>query len=572
MNDQPLLDNKLDKKELDAAKWLIKSLLLLLKTYGLYSEYHPFCKKTLEEFHTKLTSFLGDYGSLLLKVEKRCLLYEEEEVLSGPANEENLAFSFFRDGIEWIEILEGIELWETSEIIKTLHTYKRLPEEAEGDIVTSFWESELPHLRYEATEFIPDEDGQNTFTPTTKKKGDQPELEQEVDIKALREFKTMKVDSASISFGATEHNQNSTVQPGSYELTPKELNNINEMLIDEEDLDFTQEILNMLSDILKTLDDRQFFKLAINFLKKSLEESLLKNKFENAVKIFQTVDYIRGLCKEEEHVWAINEIETFLREASEPDFIELLRKALEEKDTANLKVIQQILLFMPPEIIGTLAHILVEIEAPETEEMLIEVITVLAQKDCSPIEPLLKDAPDDLLLVLIGVLGHVASDSAHQLLFTLTRHRSEIVRKVVLRTLISKKIWNPQRFFPMIDDESKSIRKTVLDYLGSKRCEEVERLFISYLMKKKFSQGEIQHLIDCFKTLGLCGSERSIPFLQELLFGGNLLVKFLGAPSLQGAGIALSELNNKEAWFILKKAAASFYPGVRRSVRELVDD
>lgn len=166
MNDQALLENEIDKKQLDAAKWLIKSLLLLLKTYGLYSEYHPFCEKTLNEFHNKLLSFLGDYGSFLLKVEKKSLLYEGEEVLTGPPNEENLAFSFFRDGIAWIEILEGIELWETSEIIKTLHTYKRLPEEAEGNIVTSFWESELPHLRYEASEFIPDEDGKNTRSST----------------------------------------------------------------------------------------------------------------------------------------------------------------------------------------------------------------------------------------------------------------------------------------------------------------------------------------------------------------------------------------------------------------------
>ena len=50
------------------------------------------------------------------------------------------------------------------------------------------------------------------------------------------------------------------------------------MLIDEEELDCTQEILHMLSDILKTLDDEQFFSLALTFLKKSLEESLLKSE------------------------------------------------------------------------------------------------------------------------------------------------------------------------------------------------------------------------------------------------------------------------------------------------------
>ena len=570
MNEQALPDSDIDKKEIEAAKWLIKSLLLLLKTYGLYSERHPFCEKMLKEFHTKLLSFLEDYDSLVLNVEKRRLLYEGEAVLSGPANEENLAFSFFRDGIEWIEIVEGIELWETGEIIKTLHTYKRLPEEAEGDFVTAFWESELPHFRYEASEFIPDDDGQNTVNPATKKRDDQGKSGQNIDIKALREFKAMTVDGTS-SPSTGPNKDEGSVQPGSAELTPQELEGVNEMLIDEEELDCTQEILHMLSDILKTLDDEQFFSLALTFLKKSLEESLLKTNYASALKIFQTAHYIHELCHKEQS-WALNEIETFLIEISGPDYIELLKEPLNEKETPHLKEIREILLLLSPESIGTLAHMLVEIESAETEEMLIEVITTLAQQDYRPIEPLLKDAPDDLLLVLIGVLNRVSSESAHQLLFTLTRHRSEIVRKVVLRTLINKKIWNPESYFTMVEDESTSIRKTVLDYLGSKRCEDTERLFINYLQKGKLSNSESPHLFACFRTLGLCGSERSLPFLQELLFGGNVLAKLLGSPALHGAGIALSGLDKQEAWIILKKAAGSLYPGVRRSVREFLED
>jgi len=132
---------------------------------------------------------------------------------------------------------------------------------------------------------------------------------------------------------------------------------------------------------------------------------------------------------------------------------------MNEKELHHLEEIQQMLLFMPPESIGTLAHMLVEIETTQAKEMLTGVITTLAQRDCRPVEPLLKDAPDDLLLVLIKVLDHVSSDSANQLLFTLTRNPSEIVRKVVLRTLINKKVWNPESYFTLVEDESKSIQK-----------------------------------------------------------------------------------------------------------------
>jgi hypothetical protein len=568
MNEQILPNSDLDVEEIDEAKRLLKSLLLVLKTYGLYSEYHPFCKKMLAEFHTKLLSFLEEYGSLVLSVQKKCLFYEEKEVLSGPANEENLAFSFFRDGVEWIEIIEGIELWETGEIIKILHNYRRLHEEAEGDFVTAFWESELPHFRYEASEFIPDDDGQNTVNPATKAKGGQSELVRNIDIKAFREIKVRAVDGTPLQ-STGWNNERSEVRPTSSELTTQELENINEMLINEEELDFTQEILHMLSDILKVLDDEQFLLLALKFLKKSLEETLIKSHYGNAVKIFQTVHYIRGLCQNKQS-WALKEIETFLSEVSGPDFIEILRKPLNEKELPHLEEIQQILLFMSPEAIGILAQMLLEIETAQAKEMLTGVITTLAQQDCSPIEPLLKNAPDDLLVVLIGVLGVVSSDSTNQLLFTLTRHRSEIVRKVVLRTLINKKVWNPESYFAMVDDKSASIRKTVLDYLGSKRCEIAEKLFINYLRKGRILNSEPKHFFTCFRTLGLCGSERAIPFLQQLLVEGNILAKLFGSPALHGASIALRGLDNEEAQHILKKEAGSFYPGVRRSVRGLI--
>ena len=99
MDEQALLENEIDKKQLDAANWLIKSLLLLLKTYGLYSEYHPFCEKTLKEFHTKLISFLKDYGSFLLKVEKSASSMRGRKYFMVLRMRKILPFHFFGMGL-----------------------------------------------------------------------------------------------------------------------------------------------------------------------------------------------------------------------------------------------------------------------------------------------------------------------------------------------------------------------------------------------------------------------------------------------------------------------------------------
>ena len=157
MTKEPDVKKDLLKGELESAKGTFSAFLNVLKTYALYSEYHPFCEEVVTRFHAYLLSFLEKYGNLRLTVKRHRLFYEENEIHSGPANEDNIAFSLFRDGIESIEMIEGIEFWETKAIVKIVHKYKRLPEEPEGDLVTAFWEAQLPHFHYEATEYIPEE-------------------------------------------------------------------------------------------------------------------------------------------------------------------------------------------------------------------------------------------------------------------------------------------------------------------------------------------------------------------------------------------------------------------------------
>ena len=564
-----LVDEDIDREELGDAKNLIKSLLLLLKTYGLYSEYHPFCEKMLGEFHAKLSSFLGKYGNTVLSIQKKSILYEGNEIHTGPANEENIAFSFFRDGVEWIEILEDIEAWETGEIIRVLHTYKRLAEEAEGDFVTAFWELELPHFRYEASEFIPDDEFQSIKTQVAQSQMGQSDSTKPLDIKSLRGKQVVEPDSGATPSAKTNSNIN-TINTDATELTVQETEGLDRMLVQEEELDLTREILYMLSDILHDQDDRQFFDLTLEFLKKSLEEALVKSRFDSALIILQTVLAIRESCQKEKE-WAVSAIDGFLQVISGSASLETLRKELSDRETSYLEEIKEILLLMPPETISVLSSMLLEIEAKRSQEMLTEVITALAQQDCTPIEPLLKNASDDLLIILINVLEKVPGERSKQMLFNVIGHKSEIIRRVVLKTLIKKQVWDPAKLFLLIDDESASVRKTLLDYLSSRRCDITEKLLMNYLMKKKTSGGKQNHYLDCFKVLGLCGSEHALPFLRNLLLEGTIMTKLFGSITLHGAGIALSRLDQEEAHHILKKAAGSFYPGLRRSVRTLVD-
>ena len=59
----------------------------------------------------------------------------------------------------------------------------------------------------------------------------------------------------------------------------------------------------------------------------------------------------------------------------------------------------------------------------------------------------MKDSSDELLVILVGILGNLDGERPVQLLLELIRHPSEIVRKVVLRTLIHARSLGPGESF-----------------------------------------------------------------------------------------------------------------------------
>ena len=104
---------------------------------------------------------------------------------------------------------------------------------------------------------------------------------------------------------------------------------------------------------------------------------------------------------------------------------------------------------------------------------------------------------------------------------------SEMVRKQAIKHLLTQELVSLESIFTLIEDSSESIRQLILDYLKENKHEKGEALLIEYLQQKRFLLNNHQHIIACYKTLGKCGSSRSIPFLQKLLFQRRWLPDFV---------------------------------------------
>jgi hypothetical protein len=472
--------------------------------------------------------------------------------------------------MRWIGFIDGIESWEVKEFVKIVLQYKRLPDESEDDLVSALWGAHLPHIPYEAIAYQSETDQSAQNMNDSHMTPEQRGSAQRYDCKPV-EKKHMDTSGRESLSVLTESGEVRGIDPLSIELTAQEVAGLKEMVAQEEGQDLTQEVFTMLVDILLIQGDRNFFSLIIDFFKEQLKESFVRAQFDISLKILKGLHSIRELC-EEKRPWALPEIEQFFLSASSPESLELLREKWLGTDCQQLDHIEQIVLLLRPEAITTLGPMLLDDQSIPVKRMLIYVITSLAARDLGPLEALMRDSCEELLLQLIGVLEHVDGQRSVQLLLKMTRHQAERIRKVTLRTLLNHELWIPDKLFPMIEDHSASIRQMLLNYFGSRRCEVTEKLFIGYLKGRGLPNKDKEHFCACVRALGLCGSAQSIPFLQKALLGGNPVSRLLGSRTRQGAAIALKALEADEAQQVLMKAARSFYPGVRRAVRMAIQD
>jgi hypothetical protein len=103
-----------------AAKAIITSVQLALKMFTLYAEDHAYCQKSVARLHSDIETFLTKFGTLVLEIRSDCLLYEGETVHEGSSKDGDLAFALFRDGMLELVFMKGMELEETTFLVRTI--------------------------------------------------------------------------------------------------------------------------------------------------------------------------------------------------------------------------------------------------------------------------------------------------------------------------------------------------------------------------------------------------------------------------------------------------------------------
>jgi HEAT repeat protein len=239
-------------------------------------------------------------------------------------------------------------------------------------------------------------------------------------------------------------------------------------------------------------------------------------------------------------------------------------------DSENIKLFTQFFLLLHPNAISALGPLLRKTKSLSIQQQILQIIVFMAARDIHPLEQLLKSPDEFMVQKLLSVLGQLNGKIHIQMLLKMLRHSSDSVRKQAVKELPALDAEVIKKLFDLVEDPNDSIRNLVLTQLGEFRNEITEGLFLDYLEKKQFTITNQQHFLACYRALGQCGSNNSVPYLRKSLLGRGWSPD-LGSIHRQGATVALRTLGTKESEEILLKASKSFYPSVRLAYRKAME-
>lgn len=538
----------LSNQQVEETKKLFNAMLATSKNLALYPEDHSICKDSISQLHARFETYLNKYGDIVIEIGKDHVICQGIEVKEGPFEEGTLPHTLFRDGIGWLQFTEGIEPEEIRQIFSIIHRYSVTMAEPQGDIVTDFWETRFEHVQYKADEYFSEKaPGQNDSATSSETTPSASEDEAATETK----------DKPFLSAGLE-------LDPAAFELTPREEVELQEMVAWEEKAS-AKEHLNMLLDMLLQYEEKKDFKIVLEVLAEEFKGSFARHDFESALIILLGVREILNSGRLGAP-WAGEWLVSFYHQiSSDAECLNPLTDIWGILDVQQVETLQQIFQQLSPPVVHTLAKLLT-VQQPQPHAQILEnAVFSMISRDTGCLESLIKDSDEKIIVKLVPLLSGLEKDVSWKYLNRLATHSSASVRRKAVHEMMKTAGNQLPAMFEFIKDSDASIRRMVLAQMGKSRNERAENFLLQYLQNRKFSDEQSEHIAECFRVLGKCGSAKSVPFLSKMLMDWMSGTK----TSLyrESAALALAALRIPEAQQVLEKASRSLRPGVRKIAR-----
>jgi hypothetical protein len=541
------------------AKQIVTALAGTVKKINLYSESHSVYHGALKSLKNIFDAYFRRFGNFRIHIQRNTIIHDDEIVYEGSSDPSDLAFLLHRDGILRIEFQTDLELYELDTFFRILHDHILLSEEPEDDIVTALWHFNLPSILYEAADLELDYSDDQNFRVEC---GGNPQNIGTEEIESNAPTESIYSNVATLILSPACNGD-------PWQLSAEEHERLREMIAAEEKLDGSDYVMDALLYILEEHPCEEDIEALLEALFYEFFEILVNARFAY---LLQTFAKLKKIAKYHARLkWIRTPLDSLFDSLASRVFLNGLLKIPVEAhnlDDTQLEDLKSFLVRLDPSAIPALAPIARKSRSVELRHMIMEAIGSLAASDFGPLEKLIDESDTEQTIGIVPVLGSLKDWRSRQALINLLRHPSKRVRMEALKTLLTRDHQAIHDILSLIDDPDERIRALVLKRLGRRRCERVEIKLLEYLKAYRPSYKDTGHFFAVCRTLGLCGSERSIPYLLQLLFRWPMMgiLRPAGSPLRKGAVAALEALRIEKAAMLMERHQRGFFGNVLRSV------
>ncbi len=584
-------------QDIQVVSTFASSLAGAARNYALYPGDHAIAAKHANRVHTDLLRYLAHNERLRLEIDKGRLLYDREPVLKGEMQETNIAYLLARDGMEWIEFHHGIERWEVEGFLKLINDYRVIDDENDENIVTALWEQDYPHIRYKAVDILALDGpvlnissfrtGPGAGPPVPGAAADAQAIAPEEDHGPARtesggEDTVDHVEEANRTGDPAKEGEPAPVSIAItargndlWNLTPAEQQQLEAMVHEEEHRDNSNDVIEVLLILLVVQNSETDFITVLDFLQERFIRALRTRQFHLALKIARNLKKIRsGFTTKRK--WALPLLDNFFSVISRPESLRDVSKFFlnlpPDTEEQELDYLWEVLRQLQPGVLATLAPLTRKLHASHLAAPMFTLIVFHGRKKPRVLATVVDQLDETTCRNLFPIVEEMRIEDATHVLTAMTRHPSPALRRQSLHLLIEWDILVLSDVFHLLNDPDEEIRNRILAIIGRKRDPETERLMLDYLEQENWTIQSRDHLLACYRALGMCGSHRSLPFLQHILMQRNLNTMFAmgGSVHKEGAARALQALRLRDAGQILEQGCHSMMPDTRSACRKAV--
>lgn len=542
-----------DDQQLQKAKTVVDKLILAAKNISFYPINHSISQKSVAELHHYLNTYTRDYGALVLEMGKGVILFQGERVYQNPDLQNNPGYLCFRDGLKWLSFSDGIEQKEIFTFLDILKNHGVLEEESKGDIVTSLWEADLPHIKYRTTNAI----------WTNQEPLDLPSLKtMDSRNKELSEESGPGDEDADDNLRVLDLVNGGKV----LELLPEEIEETRRLVEEEEFRDFDQDVFDVLLVILKEQRESEDFTTVLEIIKESFKRTLAQGEFLYAAKFLSHLHQIRQ-AYQKSRAWALVHLDDFLLTISGPQVLSVLDDALARINASDHQNLEKLLCQLRPEATVSIGQMLPRVKDNALATTLIRVMTHHASKDPRPLIHFYRNAAPSFQKTALFIMGKIPNADVLPILVEASRSNDFSLRKTAVHALSRRSPPLYDQLLPFIKDPKAEIREIIFTFLAQKPDPESEKKILDYLAQSDFKSRHRTPLLLLYQALGHCKGDMAQAHLAHQLLAKPWHISKLRNAHRLGSAMALMMINNPEAEKLLKKASKSIWPPIRRAVR-----